>query len=192
MGLFDAMLGKRAGRAPAYAAEEVRGRVHELLQSPEWSRAWLAVLGPGRAGRRRCHRRAGEGRLGWLMGGFPWAHGRTIIPMRAAEWMQQGEDSREVSATDLQHCDWCGAGSLTMLKCGKCLVWGALTRTRRAAGFRARYGCGVTTKQGRCKTSAACPSPSGLRQRRLVSARRVRSSSWPQEQLKVGAKVELH
>jgi len=85
VGLFDAMLGKRAGRAPAYAAEEVRGRVHELLQSPEWSRAWLAVLGPGRAGRRRCHRRAGEGRLGWLMGGFPWAHGRTIIPMRAAE-----------------------------------------------------------------------------------------------------------
>jgi hypothetical protein len=44
VGLFDAMLGKRAGRAPAYAAEEVRGRVHELLQSPEWSRAWLAVL----------------------------------------------------------------------------------------------------------------------------------------------------
>ena len=34
--------------------------------------------------------------------------------------MQQGEESREVSATDLQHCDWCGAGSLTMLKCGKC------------------------------------------------------------------------
>jgi hypothetical protein len=25
-----------------------------------------------------------------------------------------------VSATDLKHCDWCGAGSLTMLKCGKC------------------------------------------------------------------------
>ena len=34
--------------------------------------------------------------------------------------VQQGEDSREVSATDLQHCDWCGASSLTMLKCGKC------------------------------------------------------------------------
>jgi hypothetical protein len=24
--------------------EEVRGRVHELLQSPAWSRAWLVVL----------------------------------------------------------------------------------------------------------------------------------------------------
>jgi hypothetical protein len=34
--------------------------------------------------------------------------------------VQQGEDSREVSATDLQHCDWCCASSLTMLKCGKC------------------------------------------------------------------------
>ena len=53
--------------------------------------------------------------LGWLMGGFPWAHGRTIITTRATEWEQQGEDSREVSATDLQHCGWCGAGSLTML-----------------------------------------------------------------------------
>ena len=29
---------------PACAAEEVRGRVHELLQSPAWSQAWLAVL----------------------------------------------------------------------------------------------------------------------------------------------------
>ncbi len=25
-----------------------------------------------------------------------------------------------MSATDLQHCDWCSAGSLMMLKCGKC------------------------------------------------------------------------
>jgi hypothetical protein len=58
--------------------------------------------------------------LGWLMGGFPWTHGRTIITTRAAEWVQQGGDSREVRATDLQNCDWCGAGSLTMLKCGKC------------------------------------------------------------------------
>ena len=58
--------------------------------------------------------------LGWLMGGFPWAHWRTIITTRAAEWMQQDEDSQEVSITGLQHCDWCGADSLTMLKCGKC------------------------------------------------------------------------
>lgn len=43
-GLLDAMLGQSAGRAPSCAAEEVRGRVHELLQSPAWSRAWLAVL----------------------------------------------------------------------------------------------------------------------------------------------------
>ena len=28
--------------------------------------------------------------LGWLMGGFPWAHGRTIITTRATEWVQQG------------------------------------------------------------------------------------------------------
>ena len=56
-GLLDAMLGKSAGRAPSCAAEEVRGRVHELLQSPAWSRAWLADDLP--AGRRR----AGEGRV---------------------------------------------------------------------------------------------------------------------------------
>jgi len=43
-GLLDAMLGKIAGRAPSCAAEEVCGRVHELLQSPAWSKAWLAVL----------------------------------------------------------------------------------------------------------------------------------------------------
>jgi hypothetical protein len=42
VGLLDAMLGKIAGRAPSCTAEEVRGRVHELLQSPAWSRAWLA------------------------------------------------------------------------------------------------------------------------------------------------------
>jgi hypothetical protein len=43
-GLLDSMLGKIAGRAPSCAAEEVRGRVHELLQSPAWNRACLAVL----------------------------------------------------------------------------------------------------------------------------------------------------
>jgi Mrp family chromosome partitioning ATPase len=53
-GLLDAMLGKSDGRAPS---EEVRGRIHELLQSPAWSRAWLAVLDDLPAGRRR----AGEG-----------------------------------------------------------------------------------------------------------------------------------
>jgi len=31
------MLGESAGRAPSY--EEVRGRVHELLQSPAWTMA---------------------------------------------------------------------------------------------------------------------------------------------------------
>ena len=73
--------------------------------------------------------------LGWLMGGFPWAHGRTIITTRAGEWVQQGEDSREVSATDLQHCDWCGAGSLTMLKCGKCrLVYAGVLELVRYLG----------------------------------------------------------
>jgi hypothetical protein len=38
-GLLDAMLGKSAGRAPSNVDEEVRGRVHELLQSPAWSQA---------------------------------------------------------------------------------------------------------------------------------------------------------
>ena len=75
-GLLDAMLGKSAGRAPSCAAEEVRGRVHELLQSPAWSRAWLAVLDNLPAPADDELERAG---LGWLMDGFPWAHGRTII-----------------------------------------------------------------------------------------------------------------
>ncbi len=43
-GLLDTMLGKSAWRVLSCAAEEVRGRVHELLQSPALSRAWLAVL----------------------------------------------------------------------------------------------------------------------------------------------------
>ena len=57
------------------SSEEVRGRVHELLQSPAWSRAWLAVLDNLPAPADDELERAG---LGWLMGGFPWAHGRTI------------------------------------------------------------------------------------------------------------------
>ncbi len=57
-------------------------------------------------------------------------HGAT----RATEWVQQGEDSREVSAADLQHCDWCGAGSLTMLKCGACrLVYYCSVDCQKAA-----------------------------------------------------------
>ncbi len=54
------------------SSEEVRGRVHELLQSPAWSRAWLAVLDNLPAPADDELERAG---LGWLMGGFPWAHG---------------------------------------------------------------------------------------------------------------------
>jgi tetratricopeptide (TPR) repeat protein len=138
-GLLDAMLGKSAGRAPSYAAEEVRGRVHELLQSPAWSRAWLAVLDDLPAPADDELARAG---LGWLMGGFPWAHGRTIITTRAAEWVQDEEDSREVSATDLQHCDWCGAGSLTMLKCGACrLVYYCSIDCQKAARSRHKVVC---------------------------------------------------
>jgi hypothetical protein len=82
--------------------------------------------------------------LGWLMGGFPWAHGRTIITTRAAEWVQQGEDSREVTvcATDLQHCDWCGAGSLAMLKCGKCrLVYYCSIDCQKAARSKNKVAC---------------------------------------------------
>ena len=30
---------------------------------------------------------------------------RTITTTRAAEWVQEGKDSRDLSATDLQHCD---------------------------------------------------------------------------------------
>jgi hypothetical protein len=82
------------------SSEEVRGRVHELLQSPAWSRVWLAVLDNLPAPADDELERAG---LGWLMGGFPWAHGRTIITTRATQWVV----SREVSATDRQHCDWC-------------------------------------------------------------------------------------
>ena len=138
-GLLDAMLGKSAGRAPSCAAEEVRGRVHELLQSPAWSRAWLAVLDDLPAPADDELERAG---LGWLMGGFPWAHGRTIITTRATEWVQQGEDSREVSATDLQHCDWCGAGSLMMLKCGACrLVYYCSVDCQKAARSKHKVVC---------------------------------------------------
>ena len=76
------------------------------------------------------------------MGGFPWAHGRTIITTRATEWVQQGEDSREVSATDLQHCDWCGAGSLTMLKCGACrLVYYCSVDCQKAARSKHKVVC---------------------------------------------------
>ena len=38
--------------------------------------------------------------LGWLLGEFPWRHGRTIITTRAAAWEQEEEDSQEVSAAE--------------------------------------------------------------------------------------------
>ncbi len=138
-GLLDAMLASDAGKSAGRAPEVVRGRVHELLQSPAWSRAWLAVLDDLPAPADDELERAG---LGWLMGAFPWAHGRSIITTRAAEWVQQGEDSREVSATDLQHCAWCGAGSLAMLKCGKCrLVYYCSVDCQKAARSQHKVVC---------------------------------------------------
>ena len=69
-GLFDAMLGKSAGRAPSYAAEDDERavqspawRVHELLQSPACSRACFRSA-PG-------DEELEMAGLGWLMGGFP-------------------------------------------------------------------------------------------------------------------------
>jgi hypothetical protein len=85
------MLGKSAGSAPWYTAEEVRGGVHELLQSPAWSRGWLAVLDDLPAPADDELERAG---LWCLMGGLPWAD---IITTRAAEWVQLVEVSREVA-----------------------------------------------------------------------------------------------
>jgi hypothetical protein len=116
-GLLDEMLGTNAGRALSYVAEQVRVRVHELLQSPAWSRAWLEVLDDLPAPADDELERAG---LGWLIGGFPWTHGRTIITTREAEWVQQGEESREVSATDLQHCEKFRNGNLTLDLPGWC------------------------------------------------------------------------
>ena len=107
-----------------------------------------------------CHGRlpttSWRGRPGWLTGRFPWAHGRTIITTRA-EWVQQREDSREVSGTDLQHCDWHGAGSLTMLKCGKCrLVYNCSIDCQKAA-----------RSQHKCVCIACVPVARHLAQRRL-------------------------
>ena len=60
--------------------------------------------------------------LGWLLGEFPWRHGRTIITTRSAAWEQEEEDTREVSAAEQRRCDKCGRGGLsgTMQKCGRC------------------------------------------------------------------------
>ena len=98
--------------------------------------------------------------------------------------MQQGEDSREVSATDLQHCDWCGAGSLTMLKCGKCrLVYAGVLELVRYLGClplaiglaSAHAGVHGTARPGEF----------------LAALKRV--APPPPSQLEVGAKVEeLH
>ena len=96
--------------------EDVRKRVHEVLQSPRWSGRWLAVLddlpSPSEL--------EGAG-LGWLLEEFPWSHGWTIITSRAAEWVQDDEDSREVTVAEAERrCDNCGQGSGAMQKCGQC------------------------------------------------------------------------
>ena len=111
------MLGANAGRALSF--EQARAGVHELLQSPEWSGKWLAVLDDLPAPSPAEMEGAG---LGWLLGEFPWRHGRTIITTRAAAWEQEEEDSREVSAAEQRRCDQCGRGGLSgaMQKCGKC------------------------------------------------------------------------
>jgi len=135
-GLLDAMLGKSAGREMSY--EEVRGRVDELLQSPAWSRAWLAVLTtcpPADVELERAGARVADG----LVSVGAWAdhHHDAGGRMGAAE-----EDSREVSATDLQYCDWCGAGLLTMLKCGKCkLVYYCSIDCQRATWSQHKVAC---------------------------------------------------
>jgi hypothetical protein len=56
----------------------------------------------------------------WNTGGLGLEGVALIRFFAATEW--RGGNSREVRATDLQHCDWCGVGSLTMLKCGKCTL----------------------------------------------------------------------
>ena len=114
-GLRDTVLGASAGRAQPF--EEARAVVHEVLRSAEWSGKWLAVLDDMAAPAEM----EGAG-LGWMLGEFPWAHGRTIITTRAAEWAQEEEESREVSAAEQRRCDQCGRGGLsgTMQKCGRC------------------------------------------------------------------------
>jgi len=138
------MLGASAGRAPSF--EEARKKVHELLQSPEWSGKWLAVLDDMPAPSDAEMEGAG---VRWLLDEFPWAHGRTIITTRAAEWVQEGGDSWEVSAAEQRRCDQCGRGGLSgaMQKCGRC---------------RLVYYCSVgCQKAGRSKHKAACvPRPS--------------------------------
>jgi len=60
--------------------------------------------------------------LGWMLEEFPWAHGRTIITTRAAEWVREEQDSWEVSAAEQRRCDQCRRCGLsgTMQKCGRC------------------------------------------------------------------------
>ena len=133
------MLGASAGRAPSF--EEARKRVHELLQSPEWSGKWLAVLDDMPAPSDAAMEGAG---LGWMLAEFPWAHGRTIITTRAAEWVQEEEDSREVSAAEQRKCDGCGRGGLSraMQKCGRCrLVYYCSVECQTAAWGEHKGAC---------------------------------------------------
>ena len=51
--------------------------------------------------------------LGWMLEEFPWAHGRTIITTRAAEWVRDEQDSWEVSAAEQRRCDQCGQCGLS-------------------------------------------------------------------------------
>ena len=105
----------RGGGGACLAHEEARQRVHEVLQSPEWSGRWLGVLDdlPAPA-------ELEEAGLGWMAGEFPWAHGRTIITTRAEEWVHDAEDWREVTEAERRLCDRCGQSSGAMRKCGQC------------------------------------------------------------------------
>ena len=77
--------GGSAGAAPAASQGEQRQRVHERLASPEWRGRWLGVLDDLPAPFEYTLEEAG---LDWMREEFPWAHGRSVITARAAEWMQ--------------------------------------------------------------------------------------------------------
>jgi hypothetical protein len=106
-----------AGQAMSF--QQARANVHKLLRSAEWSGKWLAVLDDLPAPSQDKMEDAG---LGWMLGEFPWEHGRTIITTRAAAWVQEEAASREVRAAEQRRCDRCGRGGLsgTMMKCGRC------------------------------------------------------------------------
>ena len=122
LGVLESDSGAGAAREAQHLSYSMmRQRVHELLSAAKWRGLWLGVLDDLPA-----PEAMEEAGLEFLLEEFPWAHGRTVITTRAAEWTHDDAISvpfDSVDGDEQRKCEQCGKSTPALLKgqkCGKC------------------------------------------------------------------------